>query len=109
MPLEIVHWNQESFFYPSSFANKNYLARYQVCMVELARINGELEDVSDEEEGRDNNGNPKFDPSRLNRERQHRTPSEQWPPPEHANGTNTNGGANVGNRANGGATCMGDL
>jgi hypothetical protein len=37
-------------------------------------------------------------------ERQHRTPSKQRPPPEHANGTNIDGGANVGNEATGGAT-----
>jgi hypothetical protein len=72
-------------------------------MVELNLIDGELEDVSDEEE-RDEYGNPKFDPTRLNLERQNRTLSKQRTPPEHANRTNTNGGANVGNGANGGAT-----
>jgi hypothetical protein len=62
-----------------------------------------MNDASDEEE-RDEYGNPKFDPTRLNLERQNRTLSKQQTPPEHANRTNTNGGANVGNGANGGAT-----
>jgi hypothetical protein len=35
--------------YPSFCANKYYLARYQLCMVELNQIDGELEDLSNEE------------------------------------------------------------
>jgi hypothetical protein len=53
--------------YPKFCANKAYLAHYQVCMVHLARINGDLEDVPDEEEEeRDEHGNPKFHPTCLN-------------------------------------------
>jgi hypothetical protein len=72
-------------------------------MVELARIDGELEDISDEEEERDDNGNPKFDPACFNRERQRRTPSKQQPPPEHINGANTDARANAAKKTNEGA------
>jgi hypothetical protein len=72
-------------------------------MVELARIDGKLEDVSDEEEEWDDNGNPKFDLARFNRVRQRRTPRKKQTPPEHTNGANNDAGANVGNKTNGGA------
>jgi hypothetical protein len=54
--------------YPIVCANKSYLARHQVCMVDITRIDGELEDVTDEEEEWDEHGNPKFYPARLNME-----------------------------------------
>jgi hypothetical protein len=66
-------------------------------MVDIIWVNGELEDVTDEEEEQDEHGNPKFDLGRLNLEGRSHTPSEQRPPPERANGTNTDGGANIGN------------
>ncbi len=46
-------------------------------MVNITRVDGQFEDVSNEEEERDEHGNLKFDPTRLNLEGQSKTPSEQ--------------------------------
>jgi hypothetical protein len=66
--------------YPVFCTNKAYLARHHVCMVDITWIYGELEDVTDEEEERDEHGNPNFDFARLNLEGRSHTPSEHRPP-----------------------------